>query len=491
MRREFLGDLGKYLPSYIVPAVVGLVAIPIITRLFPPGDYGDYALVMVSVSVATGIGSGWISASVIRFFSACQRENRLGEFYGTTIKLALISIATILIVGLGILLIVKSHISANLYFLMLIGLLSFAIISFYSVIHSILRAKRKATWYSFFIIWRSVVGLGLGVALVVCFHLSVEGLLWGAVVSIALAFPLAWKVALGKPSLREGGVRSSLASEMTRYGLPLIVVNLSSWVAMLSDRYVIDFFRGSAEVGIYSAAYAIPTGSIVAIVSLFALSATPIGVNIWEKEGIKKSQEFLTKTTRYYLLIGLPAAVGLSVLAKPIMDIFTAPAYFSGYSVIPLVAFASFLLGVSGRFAMVLNFYKKTNLNMICTLVSAALNLGLNIIFIPKYGFIAAAVTTLIAFAVDLILKIIVSWRLLAWQFPFQSLGRVLAASAVMGAVVYFVANSLTSSTLINLILGIVIGVAVYAIMLLLLREPQPEELQELRAVGRKILRRR
>lgn len=47
-----------------------------------------------------------------------------------------------------------------------------------------------------------------------------------------------------------------------------------------------------------------------------------------------------------------------------------------------------------------------------------------------------------------------------------------------MGIVVYCIGNSLTSSTLLNLILGIIVGIAVYSLMLFLLREFKPSEIQ-------------
>ena len=73
-------------------------------------------------------------------------------------------------------------------------------------------------------------------------------------------------------------------------------------------------------------------------------------------------------------------------------------------------------------------------------------------------------------------MMVIISRKYFVWEFPLKSLGKVALASVVMGAVIYPIGNSMTSSTLINLILGIVVGVVIYDLMLLLLREPQKEE---------------
>jgi len=481
MIRDLFKDISKYLPSHVIPAIVGIIGIPIITRLFPPEDYGNYVLVLATVSVLSAIASAWLRASIVRFFSAYNLDNRIKELYATVVKLTIASIVAVSLIFVGILFFAQGHISANLYFLMHIGLLLFMATSCLEVLLSFLRARRQVTWYSSMMIWRSVAGLGFGVALVFVFHYGIEGLLWGAFLSIGIALPLVWKVAIGKLLLKEGKIRSSMALEIGKYGFPIIAVNIASWVMSLSDRYILGFFRGSAEVGIYTSSYTISEHTMLMIASLFTLASAPIGFNVWESQGAKASREFLHKLCRYYILIGLPAAVGLSVLAKPAISVLTAPEYFPGYRIVPLVVFGAFLVGITHRFSEALGFYKKSDILMYCMIGAALLNTGLNFLFIPNYGYMAAALTTLIAYGADLTARITFSRRFFVWEFPFKSLGKAAVASAVMGLVIYPIGNRLTSSTLINLILGIVVGVVVYAVMLFLLQEPQKEAIQELR----------
>ncbi len=487
MIKELLKDIVKYFPSYVVPAIVGIIAVPIVTRLFPPADYGNYVLVLATVSILSAIASAWINASIIRFFSEYKQSSRLEELYSTTIKLTLLSVITISLIFGCVLFIAQRHLSANLYSLMRIGILVFIVTSCSQIMLGFLRAKRQVTWYSFFTIWHNVAGIGLGIVFVIVFGYSVDGLLWGAFLSVAIALPLLWKMSVGKLSFSVGSIYSPMSLEIAKYGFPVIAVNLASWVLSLSDRYILQFFKGSREVGIYSVSYAISEQTIFMIASLFMLASAPIGFSIWESQGAEASREFLHKLSRYYILIGLPAAVGLSVLAKPIISVLAAPAYFPGYKIIPLVAFGAFLVGIVHRFSEALTLYKKTDILMYCILGSALLNIILNFLFIPKYGYMAAAATTFIAYAVDLTARIILSRQFIKWKFPFKSLGKIACASAVMAAVVYPVGNSLTSSVLINLVSGIAAGIVVYILALFLLREPQKEEIQELTKLRMKI----
>ena len=486
--RDLIKDLVKYLPAQIVPAIVGLATIIVVTRLFPPGDYGNYVLVMATATVVSMIAAVWLSGSLIRFFAAYELNNRLAEFYSLLLKLAVISVTTVSVIFLIVLFLAQGHISATLYSLMCIGLLISVATSFFTVLLSLFRAKRQVSWYSLSTIWKSIAGLGLGILLVLVFHLGVEGLLWGILLSTVIALPFLAKFSLGKLSLNQGQVRSSMTWELAKYGMPLMLLNLSSWALGLSDRYILQFFRGSAEVGVYSASYAISEQSITLIVSLFALSSLPIGYEIWERRGEEASRDFVQKLTRYYLLLGLPAVVGLSTLARPIVDVFVAPEYFPGYTIMPLVALGVFLFGIGGRFAIGLGFHKRPDLLLFCFLGSALLNIGLNFLLIPTYGYMAAAATTLVSYAFYLLLVILVSRRFFVWDFPYKSLAKAAAASAIMGAVVYPIGNALPSTALVNLIVAIVVGLVVYALTLFLLREPQKEEIEALRALKVRIL---
>lgn len=486
MIRGFIKDLAKYLPSQIAPAIVGLIVIPIITHLFPPEDYGNYVLVMATVSILTAI-VGWLSMSIIRFYPACERDGRLPVLYGTVVRWLLISVAILAIIFLGIIFAVKIHLKIQLYHLMLIGTLLFILTSTFEVLQNLLRAKRYVGWYSTFSVWQTVARFGIGVALVIVLGYGIDGLLWGAVLSSAIALPLLWKSAVGKISWK-GGSSVGLAKEMAKYGFPLVVGNLAAWILSLSDRYILEFFRGPHEVGIYSASYAISEKSILLLVSLFMMASGPIGMNIWEKEGVGKSQIFVSKLTRYYLIICLPAVVGLSVLARPVIDVLTAPEYYQGFRIVPLVALGGFFLGLWHRFGVGLTFHKKTSLIMMEMGASGILNLVFNFLLVPRYGYMAAAITTVISYAFLLAVMVIVSRRYFVWKFPFKSLGKAACASAVMGAVVYSIGNNLTQSVPINLIAGTCIGAMVYTLMLFLLREFQKDEMQALRELRDRIL---
>jgi len=482
MTKGFLKDVVKYLPAQIAPGIVGFISIPIITRIFSPKDYGNYSLAMAAVMVLTTLG-GWLPMAIIRFYPAYERDKKLDLFYGNILKLTFISLLLITFTFLIFIFSIKTHISSKLYLLMLIGICVFIAIDIFNVLQHFLRSKRQVDWYSGFAIWKSVMGFGFGIALIVFLKLGIESLLWGIILSIFFVIPFLWRKATGNISIICSKLNLSFVKSLANYSFPLAIANLAAWILSLSDRYILEFFQGTKEVGIYSASYDIASRSIMLITALFLLASGPISIHIWEKEGKEKSAGFVNKVTRYYLIVCVPAIIGLSVLSKPILKIMAGEQYFEGYKIIPFVTLGVLFLGLQQRFQAGFIFYKKTGYITLSIVVSGLLNIFLNFIFIPKYGYFAAAVTTLVSYAFLLFFMTILSRRFFVWKFPLKSLIKVICASTIMGIVVYYVGNNLTVSVPINLISGICIGALVYFLMLLLLGEFLEEEIQALRAI--------
>jgi len=487
MIQGFVKDLIKYLPAQIVQALVGFITIPIVTRLFLPADYGNYSLVLVTVSILTII-IDWIGMSIIRFYALYERGNKLVEFNNNISKLLLISLTILTILFLAIIFSLKSYISSQLWQLLLIGTLVFIFTASFQTLLQLLRVRMQVNWYTGFSIWNSMVPWGIGIALVVGLGFGIDGLLWGSILSTAVIFPLLCIVTLkGKISHKFTGISFTLSKEMAQYGFPLVVGNLAAWILSLSDRYILELFRGSQEVGIYSVSYNISQYSVLLLVTLITLASGPISMKIWEDQGAEKSKEFVNKITRYFLILCVPMVLGITILAKPIIEMLTPSEYYDGYRIMGLIALGVFFLGLQQCFQFGLLFYKQTRHIMVAIIISALLNLGLNFWLVPQYGYMGSAAATLVSYGALFIIMIFISRQYFIWPFPFKSMWKILLSSVVMGIVVY-ITNSITSATLINLITNVCVGIVVYILMLFLLREPQKEEIHELLSIRSKLL---
>ncbi len=110
-------------------------------------------------------------------------------------------------------------------------------------------------------------------------------------------------------------------------------------------------------------------------------------------------------------------------------------------------------------------------------LLAGALNIGLNILLVPVYGYAVAAVTTLVGYSLLLILQAHASRKYLTWKLPLGTVLRVGGAALLMGVVLYG-ANMLDvgNTDLIPTLGKIALGVSVYAVALLAFGEITAEE---------------
>jgi len=178
----------------------------------------------------------------------------------------------------------------------------------------------------------------------------------------------------------------------------------------------------------------------------------------------------------------------LSVLSKLVTGIMAGAGYEDGYRIMPYVLFGVLLLGVEQRYQIGLQLRRRTSLITVATVGAGLLNVLLNLLFIPKYGYFAAAVTTLVSYAALLLATIWFSRPLFVWKFPWKSLLNVGIASGVMAMVVSILGHTVRVGPVVVLTICTLVGSAVYCLVLLVLREFSPQELQTAWRMAHKVV---
>ena len=315
--------------------------------------------------------------------------------------------------------------------------------------------------------------------MVIAFGLRVEALMYGTLAVQILAIPLLIRSTMEGVSVGTKYLRTSTIVSLWFFAWPLSFGNMAYWGLRISDRFIIEFFRSGIEVGLYSAVYNISDKTINLVVALFLLSMGPMVANTWEKLGREGTEQMLAKLTRLFLIICLPITVGLSLLALPFVTLLTGEAYHEGYRIVGYVAFSTFIWGLSriACWGLILN--NKTRLFAINQILAAILNIGLNLLLVPRYGYVVAGITTLIGYLLLLFMHAFTSRPYLTWRLPGKTLLIVSVAAALMGLVVFGI-NTLDtqgdSISLIHLFLTILAGAIVYISTLWLLGEISEDE---------------
>ena len=489
MQKRILKDLLTYLPGNALPALASFITVPIYTRLFPPAEFGNYALAAAAADfLVLGAATGFGQAAV-RFFSAYRLKSNLSNYFAVVYgSMALITLPVSAVSG-GLLVLFRSLIPSDLYPLLWAALALFAISACFSTLMDVLRGQEKSRWFTIFTIGSSFAGIIFGLILVLTFHMGIGGLIWGQTLGLLLPIiPLAW-LTTHSVAIRPVDLHKSDFKVLWAFALPFTIGNLAFWSLNLSDRYFVELFRGSYEVGLYSLANKISWRTVQLLVNLFFLVPAPMLSRLWEERGRQATEEALTEFTRMFFLMLIPAVAGLAVVAAPLVRIMAGEAYFGGYPAIWLVAFASMALGLSDLGSTGTLVTNRTRLIARNQILAALTNIILNLILIPIFGFMGAAWSTLLSFLLLAGLQAISSARFLTWRWPLMSLWRVLAATAAMCASALLVQAFFPAATTfwqaVSLLLSVTFGALAYGLVLWALGEISPQQLLGLLRIGR------
>ncbi len=244
------------------------------------------------------------------------------------------------------------------------------------------------------------------------------------------------------------------------YGLPLVGVSLTLSLLNHSDRYLIKFILDSDRLGIYAANYSIASSVFSMILLAVMRGVYPTILLSWKENDLKKTRDLLSGAVRYFLIIGVPAVFGISILSGTISKILDA-SYSGGNMVIVFVSAGMLFLGLAEYSNKAFELNSKTRPILINSLLCFGLNLILNLVALPFFGYKAAALNTMIAYLFYFVLAFFKGRKLLAWTLPKSVLLRILFSAVLMGIFLYSV-NSYFDLSVISLIAVVPAGIIIY-----------------------------
>lgn len=435
MSSQILKHIRNYASAGLLAALGGILSFPILTRNLSVEDYGLLGLITSSIAVAAALGKLGIQHSIIRFFAQVENNPESQwtsrQLYSTVFS-ALVFMATLatvlwLVVGTVVLPeYLKSDkipalfvISAGVVFLRILG----------SGIINFLRAQQSSGVVSVSQVLHKYLHL-----ILILFALYFEQLSTAAVILFLLfaeavmVFYVGRKL-LPKASFSSKSVSAPLIKTLVLFGLPLMAYESLSLVMRLSDRYVIEALLGSKSLGQYSASYNLTSYLDMIILSGMIQAIRPMYTEIWETSNKKATQAFLAKSFRLYVVIGVPLILAFSLVAPHLLLLLSGEKYQAGTIVIPFVAVSFLLEGAVLFLGAGLHIGKNTRVFLTWALVSAVLNIGLNILLVPYWGLIGAAVITIVSYVVFLIGTMRKSFEELPFDIDIKSITFVPALS--------------------------------------------------------------
>lgn len=376
----------------------GLVFIttPIFTRLLTHEQFGDFNnytswLSILTIICTLNLESTFISA---RF----EYENRFDEFVFS--MLALSTISTLLS---GIIINVAYPLTKDIFMIdrWAINIL-FVYLLFNTAVHMYQTRERFCFGYKqtvFITLVVSVFTVGLSLILVYFSEDRLAGRILGHTVpTIIVGLVLYVKL------MRQG---RKIDHMFWKYALPIALPYIPHLLSLSllnsMDKIQIKKFCGSNDNALYSLAYT--CGAIVSILLVSMNNAYAP----WLGEKLNQNNYYaIRKFSKTYILLFFVGLIGIMLLSPEFLLFMGGRSYSNAKYVMPPIAFSCGCQFIYTMFVNVEQFKKKTIGMAIGSISAAVLNFVLNILFIPKYGYIAAAYTTLASFLWLLIVHMIV-----------------------------------------------------------------------------------
>lgn len=188
-----------------------------------------------------------------------------------------------------------------------------------------------------------------------------------------------------------------------KFSLPFIPAMISVLALSFSDRFIINYYYSEIEVANYTVAY-----TVSSIFMAFFMATN----KMWQKfilENLKaKNINKISKAIKYYILVVFSVAIVVIIGREYLVSLMSNNSYFLILDIIPTIVIGMFFYFLYTVLSNIPFFYKNTFLMVLPAIVAAFVNLVLNFILIPIYGYKIAAITTTCSYIIEFVIIYII-----------------------------------------------------------------------------------
>ncbi len=440
----------NYFFSNLVVNAIGFISLPVMTRILSTSDFG-------TVNVYKGYILIFLTAVTLNSYVALSRyyyedNDDFREFFGTIIifVLSLIFIFSLCFV------IFNKYLSGLLglpaEIICLIGpIVLFG--TYNSWFDQLFAARRKSKKIAIRNIIQSYSKFGLAVLLIILLKSNKYlGQVYSEIL-IGFVFFIYYIFAL-KPYIRFSFKLKHVKYILT-YALPLLPYSLSSLLLSQFDRIMINKYYSASEAGLYTFAYSI--GMLLTIV-LGALDKAwmPDFYKYMKEENYKKINDDIYKLYRIILVAGL----ALILFGKEAGMLLGKKNFFISLPLVPVIVIGYIFYSLFAFYAWNMNYLKKNIYMSIIVVASAAANIFLNLVFIPRYGYPAGAFTT----AVSYFFMAILGWVTCRFILKFDYIPLKIFINPLLVIAVFITAYFIINNVMPDFIAAFIIKIVMLAV---------------------------
>lgn len=393
---EVLSHAKNYLAGNVATKAIGFISMPVFTRLMDEKDYGIVAVYMAALGIIAPISTFNATDSISRYYYE-KGKSDFGHFLSSIIQFLLLIQAPLVILFLVFResFMAWPGIPVSLSLFLLLGLFHKEV---QKVFRGILVSRKMSKPYVKVNVFQSYGGFGISWLLLVVasgsrYFLRIAGVVFTQVIS---AFWMLWRIwrYINWQKINWSHVRYSL-----HFGLPRLPYVLSGVILSQFDRIMLSNISGAGQAGLYSVGYNVGGLSMLMIGAI-----TPALMPNFYQMMNEARHRAVDKLNRKILWIICGGGIGLMLFGGFLLRLMADERFYQGAEVVPAIVMGYMFYALAGVYNRFSGYYKMTILQSLGALLAGGLNILLNYLWIPKYGIMAAAYATIVAYATQALL---------------------------------------------------------------------------------------
>lgn len=213
-----------------------------------------------------------------------------------------------------------------------------------------------------------------------------------------------------------------LLKDMLRYSLPLLVLGVCGIMNQTLDRILFPFLYtaadAQAQLGIYGACFKVAMVMMM-FTQAFRYAYEPF---VFAKHKDKQSVEAYADAMKYYILFSYLILLGM-VFYLDLLKYIIAPTYWEGLKIVPVVLWAYIFQGVYFNLSFWYKLTDKTQYGAYFSLIGVVITFVLQVIFVPRVGYMASAASSAVCYFVIMWLSYLVGRKYLTIPYDFKKIG--------------------------------------------------------------------
>ncbi len=417
-----------YLGGRVAVMMLGFISFPLFTRVFSVSDYGAMNLIVNSVLLLTVISKFGFQHAVQRYYPECANSpdpDALPRyystlFYGTGIISVVLCTVFLVSVPMG---------SAKFLGITATGALSIALVlviirSLRSMQTNLMQMENKTRLFNGVDILQKATVITVICLLLFFWKKTIFAFVLGMVVVEALFFVQYLPVLSKRGLLSPRKIDFRFFRDALSYSFPLMTAEIA-WVVLDSgDRFFVQHFLGAQALGFYAAAYGIATYLQDVMMAPLQLALFPICMKVWASQGRKATQEFLSRSLDQFAIVAVGVIAVAIVTSQDVVVLLASRKFAKAHELLPYLVIGLVLSAVTIYFRPGLLIHKKGSKIATATLGASILNIGLNILLLPRIGLVGAAIATTVSYAAIVVFLAYQSLSVLPFKIEVVALVR-------------------------------------------------------------------